>query len=388
MPGAVDILRGIVEGSGISCHVELPCGALHQFGERPDFKVKFYNARILSRGLDELQFAQAYINGEMDIEGDIRGIFKLRQRIRDRVPFLVWLRFVLDNIRGATHVNKAAIRAHYQYGDDFYLSFIDKDYRFYSHGRYHGPDETLEQGSAHKVELMFQNLALKPGMRLLDIGAGWGAVEQYCGSRGVAVTGLTLGDDSHRFISDLIRDKQLPCQILKQDFLTYEPDQPYDAIVIFGVIEHIVNYRQFSEQVWRCLKPGGLLYLDASATVEKFDVSPFARKYLWPGTHSYLCLQDLLGELLYQGHEVLEVENESAHYARTMLLWAERLEQNKTMIVERWGEKLFRIFQLYLWGGSEAFPDMLQAYHVVARRGSHPRTRRGWLRRSLAWIDR
>ncbi|MBT9612068.1 MAG: class I SAM-dependent methyltransferase [Burkholderiales bacterium] len=389
MSGAVNVLRGIVEGSGVKCLVELPGGAFHQFGgDAPDFKVKFHDARLLSRSFDELGFAEAYINGEIDIEGDIREVFKLRQRIRDRIPLPLWLQFISNLLRGETRVNQAAIRAHYQYGDDFYLSFMDKNYRFYSHGIYHHENETLEEGAEHKVENMFNKLGLKPGMRLLDIGAGWGAVEQYCGSRGVQVTGLTIGDDSKRFIDELIRVQQLPCRVLQEDFLEHRPDAPYDAIVIFGVIEHIPNYRKFSSQVWHCLKPGGLLYLDASASVEKFDVSPFARKYIWPGTHTYLCLQDLVRELLYRGLEVMEVENESAHYGRTMYLWAERLEENKEMIVARWGEKLFRTFQLYLWGGAETFPEMLQAYHLVARRGATPRARPGWLRRSLAWIDR
>lgn len=389
MSGVVDLLQGIVEGSGVSCQVELPSGALHRFGgESPNFKVKFHDARILGRGFDELGFAEAYINGEVDIEGDIREVFKLRSRIRDRVPFPLWLQFIFNLFRAETHVNHAAIRAHYQYGDDFYLSFLDRKFRFYSHGHYRHDSETLEQGSENKVEDMFQKLNLKPGMRLLDIGAGWGAVEQYCGSRGVHVTGLTIGDDSHRFISDLIREQNLPCKVLKEDFLQHAPSAAYDAIVIFGVIEHIPNYQKFVDQVWACLKPGGLIYLDASASVEKYDVSPFARKYIWPGHHTYLCLQDLIREMLYRGLEVMEVENESAFYGRTMYLWAERLEENRQMIVERWGDKLFRTFQLYFWGGAEAFPDMLQAYHLVARRGTTPRARPGLIRRSLAWIDR
>jgi cyclopropane-fatty-acyl-phospholipid synthase len=389
MSGVENLLRGIVEGSGVSCLVELPSGAFHQFGgSTPDFKVKFHDDRLLNKSFDELGFAEAYINGKIDIEGDIRQVLKLRQRIRDRIPLPIWLQFVSNLLKGETRINRAAIRAHYQHGDDFYLSFIDKNHRFYSQCIFRHENETLEEGAEHKFENMYNRLGLKPGMRLLDIGAGWGGVEQYCGSRGVHVTGLTLGDDSKRFIDDLIRANDLPCSMLQKDFLELRPDAPYDAIVILGVIEHIPNYRKFSAQVWNCLKPGGLLYLDASASIEKFDVGVFARKYVWPGTHTYLCLQDLIQELLFHGLEVLEVENESAHYGRTMLLWAQRLEENKEMIIARWGKKLFRTFQLYLWGGSEAFPEMLQAYHLVARRGLVPRARPGWLRRSLAWIDR
>lgn len=388
MTSAMNWLQGIMEGSGVNCLVELSSGARHQFGAQPDFKVKFHNDRLLGSGLDELTFAEAYINGEIDIEGDIREVFKLRKRIRDRLPLSVWLGFMWNRLRGETSVNREVIQAHYQYGDELYLSFISRNFHFYSHGIYHNAEETLEQGAEHKLEQMFRKLELKPGMRLLDIGAGWGGVEQYCGSRGVDVTALTLGDDSARFVGELIERQQLPCRVLKQDFLEHEPEQPYDAIVIFGVIEHIINYRRFCQQVWRCLKPGGCMFLDASATVEKFDVSVFARRYIWQGTHTYLCLQDFIREALYNGLEVMEVMNESAHYGRSMLHWAQRLEENRAMIVARWGEPFFRMFQLYLWGGSEGFPELMQAYHVVVRRGQTARTPPGLLRRGLAWIDR
>lgn len=388
MSTTVDWVRGIIDGSGVNCQIELPGGTCYQFGDTPDVRIKFHDSRTLSRTLDEMSFAEAYINGVIDIDGDIREVLKLRRHIRGRLPFRVWLKFLFDLLRPETVVNRTAVGDHYQHDDDFYLSFLDRKYRCYSHGIYHHAHETLEEGTEHKVENMFNKLNLKPGMRLLDIGAGWGTVEQYCGSRGVQVTALDIRDHAQWFINKLIREQNLPCQVVKEDFLLHAPKEPYDAIVILGVIEHIMNYRKFSEQVWKCLKPGGLLYLDGSATVEKFDVSPFARKYIWPGTHTYLCLQDLIRELLYHGLEVLEVENESTHYSRTMLLWAERLEENKEVIVSRWGEKLFRTYQLYLWGGAEAFPDMLQAYHVVARRGTVPRKRPNPLRRSLAWVDR
>lgn len=388
MSVAMHWLQGVFEGSGVGCLVELPGGIQQQFGDSPDFKLTVHNPRRLGPGLDELSFAEAYIKGEIDIEGDIRKVFRLRSRIRDRIPFFMWLGFMRNRLRRETSVNREVIQAHYQFGDELYLSFISRNFHFYSHGIYHHPDETLEQGAEHKLEQMYQKLDLKPGMRLLDIGAGWGGVEHYCGSRGVDVTALTLGDDSLRFVGDLIQREQLPCRIYKQDFLEHQPEEPYDAIVIFGVIEHIINYERFCQQVWRCLKPGGLLFLDASATVEKFDVSAFARRYIWQGTHTYLCLQDFIRDALYSGLEVMEVVNESAHYGHTMLHWAQRLEENREKIVARWGEAFFRMFQLYLWGGSEAFPELMQAYHVVARRGTLARTPPGLMRRSLAWIER
>jgi cyclopropane fatty-acyl-phospholipid synthase-like methyltransferase len=120
------------------------------------------------------------------------------------------------------------------------LSFIDRKYRFYSHGICRSDGETLEQASEHKLETMYDALQLKPGMRLLDIGAGWGGVPQYCGPRGIQVTSLTLTDDSHNYTDNLIKRMELKnCSIILEDFLNYQPKERYDAAVIYGVIEHI-----------------------------------------------------------------------------------------------------------------------------------------------------
>ena len=75
-------------------------------------------------------------------------------------------------------------------------------------------------------------------------------------------------------------------------------------MLILGVIEHIPNYARFSQRVWDALKPGGLLYLDASATREKYAGSAFTRRYTWPGPHACLSLQDLTEELLFHGFAI------------------------------------------------------------------------------------
>ncbi len=361
-------LNDLVDGTGISCEVIFPSGESISFGgAHPQFRITFRNNRLLKWGFNEAKFAKAYVNGEIDIEGDMRALLRLRTRIEDKLSFFSWLKFILLLFIPETKVNAEAINSHYQLGDELFLSFIDSKYRLYSHGIFSNPSDMLEQGSENRMEDMYKSLQLKPGMRLLDIGGGWGGVTEYCGSRGVKVTALTLGENSYRYIGEVIKRDKLPCDVILEDFLLHTPKEPYDAIVILGVIEHIINYRRFFQQIRKCLKPGGLLYLDASASIEKFDVSAFAREYIWTGTHSYLCLQELIRELLYEGLELLHVENDSNDYGLSMYHWALRLDENRDKIVERFGEKLYRAYRLYLWGGAESFPDMLQAYTLVAR---------------------
>ena len=387
-PRSTNLLGRIISGTGISCEVGFASGQIERFGPGdPQFRISFKSNRPLQYGFDEFAFADAYVRGDVEIEGDMAALLQLRTRVKDRLRLPAWLRFLQAQLlKDDTTVNHEAVGAHYEHGSELYLSFLDRKYRLYSHGIFHSQDESLEEASERKLENMYRALKLAPGMRLLDIGGGWGGVAQFCGGRGVHVTELTLGEDSYRYMDNLTRDQNLPCEVLLQDFLEFEPVQAFDAIVNFGVIEHIVDYERFCAQVWRCLRPGGLMFLDGSASVVKYDVSSFARKYIWSGNHTFMCLQELIGDLLLRNMEVLRVENESMHYGHTMLHWAQRLEQNRDVVIARWGEKLYRAFRLYLWGGSQAFPELLQAYSLVARRMETGTPSTSRLRRLVGWV--
>jgi cyclopropane-fatty-acyl-phospholipid synthase len=385
-----ELVQRAVERSGISCAVVLASGETMLFGTgEPQFTVRFHSDKPLLGSMSEFALGTAYINGEFDIDGDmfamqeVRGLLEQRGNLAIALGFL-WQLFVMP----ATWVNKRAIDKHYTLGDDFYLSYIDTRYRFYSHCLFERDDETLEEAAEHKLESMWNGLQLRPGMRLLDIGGGWGPVHEYCGPRGVDVTSLTIADDSYEYISALDRRLGLDrCTVKLEDFLVHTPAEPYDAIVIYGVIEHIPNYRRFAARVWDCLKPGGRLYLDASATVEKYATSDFINAYIWPGAHSFLCLQDVVQELLFHGLDVIETKNETKDYALTMHHWAERLDAHKDFIVAKWGERTYRLWRIYLWTGSYGFhTDALQAYHVVAQRRPDRGPRPGPVKRAAQFL--
>jgi cyclopropane fatty-acyl-phospholipid synthase-like methyltransferase len=387
--GMASWLRRLIEDSNLPGEIETPSGQVIQLGAlKPRFRVRFHRETLLKTPQDEFSLGQAYVNGDVDIDGDMLAVLDARDRLSNRFRVRPWVRFAADLfLRPATRVNKKAITDHYALGDDFYLTFIDRRYRFYSHCIFESDDETLEQAAEHKLESMFRALDLRPGMRLLDVGTGWGGIFEYACPRGVHVTSLTLMKDSRDYVVQLLQRKQLKGEVLLQDFLTHCAAEPYDAIVIYGVIEHIPYYRHFFERAWQLLKPGGKIYIDASATKEKYSMSQFTRYYTWHGTHTFMCLQDVIQEALYSGFQIVEVKEESHDYELTMLHWATRLEQNRGSIVGRWNEELYRAFRLFLWGGCHALgTDHLQAYHVVARRGADAGPRPGRGRRFLSFL--
>lgn len=383
--GQAGRLLELLEGTGASCELKLPSGEVLRSGiAEPAFRVVIHSMRVLGAGLDELAWGRAYVEGDLDIEGDLLALLEVRRRLKDRVrlgslaSFLARLFLV-----SPTRSNRRAIADHYSYGDDFYHLFTDTGYHFYSHCLFDNADETLEQAAEHKLESMVQALRLEPGMRLLDIGSGWGAVADYCSPRGVHVTSLTLADDSYAYLMRRKEAGRLQGEVVHSDFLAYRPERPFDAVVIYGVIEHIPNYRHFCARAWDCLVPGGRLYLDASSSKEKYSMSAFTRRYIWHGVHTFLALPDMLQEMIWHGFEVETVRRETRDYELTMLHWARRFDRAKEVIVARWGEEVYRAFRVFLWGGSHAFRcDELQAYHLVVRRREDPGPRPGLWRRA------
>ncbi len=386
LEGPLADLRRLLDRAGVACELILASGQAVRVGASPPaFALRFHTDLPFGRGLGERGIAESYLDGEFDVEGDLLRAFDVRTQLVDRVPVSEFLNVWFAHFfRPRTSLNRRAIDVHYELGDDFYLALLDRRFRLYSHGIFVDDRDTLEDAVERKLEQAYRALALRPGMRILDIGAGWGAAEEYFGSRGIHVTGLTIAEDSRAFVARVIECAHLTAEVRLEDFLVHQPAQPYDAVVIFGVIEHIPDYRAFARRVWGLLKPEGRLYLDASASREKFDISSFTRKYIWPGSHTFLCLQDLLRELSYHGMDLLEVQSETRDYELTMMRWAERFDAARDLIVRRWGERLFRAWQLYLWGGAHAFRNnTLQAYHVVARRGRTPGPRPHLWRRAL-----
>ena len=266
---------------------------------------------------------------------------------------------------GQVHVDRRAIARHYEFDHDLYLSYL-KETRCYSQAVYAREDEPLDLAQRRKLDLVLEACRLEPGHRVLDVGGGWGTLTEHAGRKGTRVTSLTISRKSYEFICELIARHQLPCQVHLQDFLEHEAAQPYDAIAILGVMEHLPNYTAVLRQFLKLLKPGGRVYLDAGAISEKFKSTPFLTRHIFPGNHSFFCLHDFMKALSATPFELIAVANDRHSYYLTCKAWAENLELARDAIVARWGEPIYRRFRLFLWGSAHAFLSRgLNAYRVV-----------------------
>jgi cyclopropane-fatty-acyl-phospholipid synthase len=318
----------------------------------------------LSR-FDELGICEAYMNGSLDVVGDMLGFVSLRGVLSDTHPFHTLWRRMAPMFIGRVRTDQKAIASHYDFSNEFYLLFMDPT-RCYSQAVFECDDESLETAQRRKLDFAVSSCHLKPGDRVLDVGGGWGTFTEYAGKRGMQVTSLTISRQSEAYVSELIRKLQLPCKVLYRNFMEHTSPEPYDAIVILGVMEHLPDYRAVLRQFRRLLKPGGRVYLDASAFRKKYSKPTFVSRYIFPGDHSYFCLHEFLAEVAKTKLEVLTVHNDRHNYYLTCKAWAEKLEASREEIVSRWGEMLYRRFRLYLWGSAHAFlSEGMDAYRVV-----------------------
>ena len=315
--------------------------------------------------LDEVKICEAYMAGSLDVAGDMLAFASLRGLLSDRHPLHALWQRIAPNFVGRVQTNRQAIAGHYDFSNEFYLKFMDPT-RCYSQAVFEGNDEPLETAQRRKLDFAIDACRLKPGDRVLDVGGGWGSFTERAGLRGIQVTSLTISKQSEHFLTDLIAKQQLPCSVLNQDFWEHSTTAPYDAIVILGVMEHLPDYPAVLRHLQKLLKPGGRVYLDASACREKYSKPTFVSRYIFPGDHAYFCLHAFLAEVAKSPLEVMEVYNDRHNYYLTCKAWAENLEAAREEIVSRWGEMLYRRFRLYLWGSAQAFLSRgMDAYRVV-----------------------
>ncbi len=313
--------------------------------------------------LDQLQVAMAYLRGHLDVEGDLAAALNMRRFFSDIHPIAFLGRWAPSLWHGRTGHDRRTISQHYDEDSDFFLTFLDKRHRCYTQGVFTGDDEPLEDAITRKLDIALDDLQVKPGDRVLEVGGGWGAFAEHAARRGIEVTTVTLAVESEKFLNDLFQRERLPVTVVRQHILKYESEQPFDAIVNMGVTEHLPDYRATLRTYARLLKPGGRVYLDALAMRRKHTASTFFKQHVYPGRSAPLLLHSYLRQVARSPFDLLSVEDDRHNYYLTCRAWAQRLDARREEIVARWGEELYRRFRIFLWGSASGFDTRLvQAY--------------------------
>lgn len=327
-----------------------------------------------------------YVNGDFDFSGSMRDLMSVAAAILPDTPMNQVRAGVFTGLiarlrsvwRHSMERDAQQIEFHYDLSDDFYALWLDPR-RVYSCAYYQTPDMDLAQAQEAKLDLICKKLKLRAGEHFLDMGAGWGglllwAAEHY----DVKATGITLSNNQHTYVNDLIKSKGLAGRVTMTllDYRQLPTEQPFDKIASVGMFEHVgrAQLNGYFKRIYDLLKPDGLV-LNHGITSGGVDhtqlgagMGDFIEKHIFPGgelTHISHVLQHMAEGSL----EALDIENLRPHYARTLWAWSDALEQRLTQAQQvlqgERGERALRAYRMYLAGCAMSFEHGWISLHQV-----------------------
>lgn len=308
----------------------------------------------LSRG--NLGLGESYMKGEWDAERLDELFYRLmRAQLGQRIKPT---QLVYHSLRSRLLNRQTAKRAwevgekHYDLGNDFYAAMLDQRMT-YTCG-YWKNAKTLDEAQEAKLDLICRKLQLKPGMRVLDIGCGWGSFMAYAAEHyGVECVGLTISKEQAEFGQRLLK-KGLPVEFRLQDYR--KETEQFDCIASIGMFEHVghKNYREYMSVVNRCLKDDGLFLLHTiGKNLSNTVTDPWIDKYIFPNGEL-----PTLGQIAEatEGLFIIEdVHNFGADYDRTLMAWHHNFEMHWPTFKAQFGERFYRMWRYYLLVCAGAF---------------------------------
>ncbi|RSM90548.1 SAM-dependent methyltransferase [Kibdelosporangium aridum] len=365
---------------------KIPVAVLAWDGSRagnPDGPCVVLNSRRALRHVlwqpGELGLARAYVSGDLDVDGDLadglsrfwRSGRTVRPSVKDWGEILklaVRLGVIgprpkppaaearLDGKLHTRSRDRAAIAHHYDLSNDFYQLLLDPSMA-YSCAYWTSAQAELADAQAAKLDLICQKLELRPGMRLLDVGCGWGSLVVYAARNyGVRATGITLSRQQRDHV--LKRAEGLSVNVRLQDYRELT-DEPFDAVASIEMGEHVGedNYPAYAATLFRMLKPEGRLVLQQmSRGATAPGGGAFIETYIAPDM-TMRPIGSTLNHLAAAGFEIRDVQAMREHYVRTCQAWADTLEKRWEDAVRLVGVEQARIWRLYLAGGALAFAE-------------------------------
>lgn len=363
-------LEQLAERLAIPFCVVHPDGSQRRYGQGSEqFRIVLCTPRAqraLTR-LDALPIAEAYMDGEMKIEGDLFAALRYQEYLGDQHPLIRLKNRLEPMLIGRERANPRWIQLHYDAWNAQLLA-NDSNYHTYTPGNYSADSESLESGAERKLADAFQWLRLEPGDRLLEVGCGWGGMLRYAARRGVHVTAITLSQHQKEFCEALCRSEGLDARVLYQDFFTYQPEERYDAISLMGVMEDLSDYRRVMRRLAAWVKPGGRIYCDFAAQRERFGTHSFVTTYIWPGTFRMVFMPEFVEAVRESPFELQELVNDRRNYHLWMRKVSERWMEQRDAVLRDHGERVYRMF-LLLWASIAMNMDRAShsatAYRVV-----------------------
>jgi cyclopropane-fatty-acyl-phospholipid synthase len=368
--------------------------------------------RTLLLSQDPLALMDAYLQGFIDVEGDLATVIPLVQQhphvkmsvMRSlhawldawrlpRLPELEQKTFTWKRLSFHTRDrDRATIQFHYDTGNEFYRTWLDP-HMVYSCAYFEHPQMSLKEAQEAKLDRICRKLQLSPGEYFLDIGCGWGSLLSWAVTHyGVNAHGITLSEEQLAFNQKWINDAELGDRVTVEllDYRDLPKTPTFDKIASIGMVEHVGadNYPAYFQSVLSALKPGGLFLNHGIASRDRWRGTSFGERfidrYIFPdGQLTYLSTRLIAAE--DAGWEIVDVDAWRPHYAKTLWCWVKNFEASMDQIVAKIGERRVQLWRLYLIGSALGFENnYIGIYQTLFRRKADavwdlPINRIGWL---------
>ncbi len=388
-----------------------------QPGHRRRFELILRTPSVV-RGLfsqpDALSFGEAFIYNQLDIMGSLLEIFSPADRLmaipwsfveKFRLQQLLWsipapsysrsglfAGFGADGQQGSPRRTRAAVNYHYDHPVEFWRLWLDESLS-YSCAYFQSEDYSLAAAQKAKLDYICRKLRLQPGMRLLDLGCGWGALMVHAaGHYGIEAVGLTVSPEQAQVARQRIRQAGVEqcCRVEVADFFDFRGPERFDRVTSVGAAEHVPESRfeDYFRVAFASLRPGGQFLHHAISHTPSISERPgrsFNHRYVFPD-HFLATIGQTLSAAETIGFEIRDVESLREHYALTLKHWLERFEAAQSDLQKLTDEVSCRVFRLYLAGTAYEFQcgrvNLHQSLLVKAKGGRSgvPLTRHDWYR--------
>ena len=374
-------------------HVTFPDGQTSTFGPGAGIATcrETHDASVL-RGLctrPDLTLGEAYMDGRITIENDdidalIRLVLRNRHDLRlpAQIRLMRSIRLAFARVLQQTSPSRARrnVAHHYDISNDLYRLFLDQDMQ-YSCAYFNAPDMTLEDAQEAKKTIIARKLQIEPGMRVLDIGCGWGGMAlTLARDYGAHVTGVTLSQEQLTLAKQRASSEGLDDQIDFRLCDYRDLNDTFDRIVSVGMLEHVglPHYGTYFDTVFELLDPDGVALIHTiGRTGPPMAQSEWINRYIFPGGY-VPSLSELAPAVENSGLWTLDIEIWRLHYAKTLRLWLSRFDANLDHIQTSYDARFVRMFRYYLTVCYLAFEEQYQAvfqFQLAHQRDVVPSTR-------------